>query len=279
MKSDLSKNQEKLAKNLKKQFDDVDINQIEITTIKMAIQKAKKARRIRKITRIVSLSTVATFIVLFILPTISPQIAEAMDKIPIIRYFINIDSTEKRISKNIEVNQPTIDIKEKDEATNKVIKDFNVEIDTYIKGLIKDFKAQHSDIDHANLSVDYSVIKDTNNMFSVKIEGCETAASGYMFSKIYHINKVTGKIISLKDIFKSGVNYTKIVNKEINSEIKKENKENTYFFEGIKDDQNFYFDNKFNLVICFDEYEIASGSEGELEFTINRNKIEKYLKE
>ena len=39
-------------------------------------------------------------------------------------------------------------------------------------------------------------------------------------------------------------------------------------WQGIKEDQNFYFDAGGNLVIVFDEYEVAPGYMGSVEFEI-----------
>ena len=39
-------------------------------------------------------------------------------------------------------------------------------------------------------------------------------------------------------------------------------------FNKIKDNQNFYINNKGVLVICFDKYEVAAGAQGSPEFEI-----------
>ncbi len=49
-------------------------------------------------------------------------------------------------------------------------------------------------------------------------------------------------------------------------------------FERLKEDQNFYFDEAGNLVIVFDEYEVAPGYMGALEFTVERAVFEGLLK-
>ena len=49
-------------------------------------------------------------------------------------------------------------------------------------------------------------------------------------------------------------------------------------FERLKADQNFYFDGTGNLVIVFDEYEVAPGYMGAQEFTVEREVFEGLLK-
>lgn len=48
-------------------------------------------------------------------------------------------------------------------------------------------------------------------------------------------------------------------------------------FKQIKEDQNFYFNNN-DLVICFDEYEVAPGYMSKTEFIIPNNIIYDILK-
>ena len=60
--------------------------------------------------------------------------------------------------------------------------------------------------------------------------------------------------------------------------IDKEDDELDTNFEEIKADQNFYIDNENNIVILFDEYEVAPGFMGAVEFTINKNDVKDILK-
>jgi hypothetical protein len=49
-------------------------------------------------------------------------------------------------------------------------------------------------------------------------------------------------------------------------------------FQNVKEDQSFHFDEEGNLVISFDEYEVAPGSMGLVEFTVERSVFEAALK-
>ena len=48
-----------------------------------------------------------------------------------------------------------------------------------------------------------------------------------------------------------------------------ENEEVIDSFDKIKENQDFYINNDGNLVICFDQYEVAPGYMGTLEFIIS----------
>ena len=49
-------------------------------------------------------------------------------------------------------------------------------------------------------------------------------------------------------------------------------------WQGIEEDQNFYLDENGNLVVVFDEYEVAPGYMGAQEFTVERSLFEKLLR-
>ena len=49
-------------------------------------------------------------------------------------------------------------------------------------------------------------------------------------------------------------------------------------FKSIKDDQNFYLDSNGQIVICFDEYEVAPGCMGLVQFTIDPDAVADILK-
>lgn len=93
---------------------------------------------------------------------------------------------------------------------------------------------------------------------------------------------INGKFLKLDDLFKDGEDYKGTINKEIEKEVKKlekeQNAEGVYDFKGIKDNQKFYISND-NLIIFFDLYEIAPYAAGIPEFTINVNLLNDYIKD
>ncbi len=76
------------------------------------------------------------------------------------------------------------------------------------------------------------MLKDNKNLFSLKINCLETNANGYMFSKIYHIDKNTANIIILEDVFKKDSDYINIINKNIKEQMRQQmkNDENKIYF-------------------------------------------------
>ena len=87
----------------------------------------------------------------------------------------------------------------------------------------------------------------------------------------YTIDKELEKIVDLKDLFKEGYDYKTVINNEIKKQIAKEPYK--YFepadkFKGISDNQSYYVD-KNNLIIYYQQYEIAPYVSGIPEFTIS----------
>lgn len=86
----------------------------------------------------------------------------------------------------------------------------------------------------------------------------------------YNIDTSSGKQLLLGDLFKYKSDYEKLINNEIEKEIKK-NPENYFLgkdgFNGIKNNQQYFIDGS-TLVVYFGQYEIAPYASGMPEFKI-----------
>jgi len=85
----------------------------------------------------------------------------------------------------------------------------------------------------------------------------------------YNIDLKTGKLLPLAELFKPG-EYKTVIDKEINRQIALDPE--SYFegdmgFQGIAKEQNYYLDGE-NLVIYFNQYEIAPYAAGIRDFKI-----------
>lgn len=129
---------------------------------------------------------------------------------------------------------------------------------------------------------DYSITYNKNNLLSIPITSYEFTggAHGLTSVKSFNYDLLTGKKIILKDVFRDGVDYKKIINSYIVEDIN--NNKDLYFtgkdgFKSIKDNQEFYLD-KNGLVVYFPLYEIAPYYVGIPKFIIPYKDIEPYLK-
>lgn len=117
----------------------------------------------------------------------------------------------------------------------------------------------------------YFVSLNKNNILSLTLElyAYTAGAHGMTYRVPYNIDLENGKQLELKDLFKEGVNYKDIINKEIEKKIQAS--EDWMFFEGafkgISDDQPFFIKDG-SIVIYFPLYEIAPYAVGFPEFEI-----------
>jgi len=122
---------------------------------------------------------------------------------------------------------------------------------------------------------DYKVNLNKNNILSLYIDYYQFTggAHGSTVRKCYNYDLSTGEKLSLNDLFKANASYKEIINKEIENQINKN--KGIYFpeyFKGISDDQCFSID-KDNLIIYFQQYDIAPYATGIPEFKIPLSKL------
>ena len=95
-------------------------------------------------------------------------------------------------------------------------------------------------------------------------------AHGITNRQAYNIDLKTGKLLPLAELFKPGYDYKTVIDKEINRQIALD--PDTYFegdmgFNGIAPEHNYYLEGD-NLVIYYNQYEIAPYAAGICEFKI-----------
>lgn len=277
-------------RDLKNKYQNTPIPQELKNGVAAAIEKGKKEtmlNRLLKYTKAGGVSVAAAVLTITILANANPAISYAMEKIPIIGNITKVvtfrtysDQT-KDFQANIEVPQIEADGNEniKDAVTqvNKSVEEYTDELIAQYEG---DMKASNGEGNYV-MDTSYKVINDTDNILTLRIDTVVAMGGSNSFSKFYHINKKTGNVFELKDVFKESSDYVTLISDNIKEQMadqmaKDENL--TYFynmeeveewnFEAIKPDQNFYFNTKGEVVIVFDKYEVAPGYMGEVEFTI-----------
>lgn len=130
--------------------------------------------------------------------------------------------------------------------------------------------------------IEYKVTYNRNNIISIPIQKYKFTggAHGMTYLDSYNYNLVNGKRLNLSDMFKDNVDYKKIINDYIYSEINKN--PDLYFqgsdgFTGIRDNQPFYIESD-GVVIYFDLYEIAPYYVGIPKFKMSFRQFLKYFK-
>lgn len=137
-------------------------------------------------------------------------------------------------------------------------------------------------------SINHEIVYNTDQLFTLKLELNKAHADSYTKNVYYTINKSTGKSIPLSAYFKNS-DYKDVISKEILKQMKAEMKKNTnkvYWcqkndnprFKGISKNQSYYINKQGELVICFDQFEVAPGYMGNPTFTIKNDLLDDYFK-
>lgn len=263
--------------------------------------KKDSAKGGRRMGRIVGFAAAAAAIFV-IVPNTSAKAAYAMSQIPILGNVIkavtireyNYDS--ERFQAEIKEVQLEVDQSgdegEKNPEMERSVAAINEDIDEMTERLMERFKEQAElGESYGGIYMDHEVVTDTDTWFTLRIDVEEVAGSGAWYQYYYHIDKTTGEIATLKDLFKEESDYVTPVSENIRKQMKERMAEDEnliywadkdselgFGFEQIKEDQNFYLDAEGKLVICFDEYEVAPGYMGLVEFTVEEDAIADILK-
>lgn len=216
---------------------------------------------------------------------ISNVSAENFNRLPFIGSIVGIDNIETYFqSGNNELDAiiPNIEYNEKIDSS------LNKEINKFTEKIIASFFKEYNELNHHYTKIDYEVITDTEEWFTLKINVLDIMASSDNYFKYYHLDKKQDKLINLSDLF-AYKEYERVIVEDIKKQMIKRMEEDSSLvywldddsenkFDSLADDQNFYFNREGNIVIVFNSFEVGPGSIGPQEFVINSSLYKKYLK-
>ena len=230
---------------------------------------------------------------LVILTNVNPSIAYAMYEIPVlgkifevvtVRNYEYVDETHEA-----EIKTPEIIVKEvESEGVDKL----NEESRSFVDQIIEEFESGLTEGAYQAIYVDYEVVCDKEEWFTLKLTVSEIAASSDQYYKYYHIDKSTGELVSLGDLFEND-GYIESISENIRQQMVKEMeacKDGSidYWVEKadedlepcylIHEDQNFYYNKAGEMVIAYDKYTVGSGAMGCPEFVVAEEVYREYLK-
>lgn len=284
---------------LKRKYEEIEVPQNTLELVEKTIKKAKKKEKALNIFKDFGATLVATVAILTILVNLNSNIAYGLSKLPILNVvvevvnFRNYESKHKDMEANL--NIPEISVKDEEgkileESTKKI----NASIEEYTNKLISRYQEEVEATGGEGLqtvNLDYEIITNNERLFSIRFNELIVMASGNEKVKIFHLDKQTGEVIILKDLFREDANFKKIISDNIKEQMKKRMEEDenlTYWidsevpewdFKSINDDTTFYINEKGKLVIVFDEYEVAPGFMGVQEFEIPTEIIKDFAKD
>ncbi len=245
------------------------------------------------------LAVAAAALLLTFLINISAPIAYAMEQIPMIGAVVKVVnfriywSQDKQMEANIKVPEIRVEDeggKEIAEASQSMNDKIQAYTDEIIAAYEADVKASGGEGTQA-VDLDYEVVTDNDRLFSLWFHQTVVMAGANQSEKIYHIDKKTGNMVTLKDLFEDGADYITPISENIKEQMKtqmEEDESKVYWlddeveewnFKEISEDVDFYINESDKLVVVFDEYEVAPGYMGVVSFEIPTEVVEPIVKE
>ena len=282
--------------NWKKEYEEIKVPENMKERMEASIARAKKDKRKVKKVKLwkTCTSAAAVLAIVLILPNTSQTAAAAMQQIPLLGNLFKITTVreyqvdEERNMANVKVpqveTQNTGDGEAADQGTVEQAKAtadaINFDIEEETNKLIDEFKeSMKNEEGYQDIYIDSKVLTDNDRLFSLELILYQGAGSGYEQHKHYTVDKLTGKELTLKDL--CGNDYVDTISEEVKKQMKEQmaaDESVKYWlddpdvpewnFDKIAEDQDFYVDAEGHVVICFNEYDVAPGSMGCVEFTM-----------
>lgn len=279
---------------LKKNYQKPQMSNNQLDKLRKRMEEANMENRRdkRKKKMIQAMAAAAAIVGAFlILPNTSASIAHAMEQIPIIGQLVEVvtfrDYTYETDRNMADIEVP--EIKLDDQAAEGEVKEnlersteeINAEIQKITSELIAEFEANlEYEEGYQDVIVQSEILATEEEYFTLKLICYQGAGSGYQWNYYYTIDLNTGERLQLKDIFAEGADYITPISENIKEQMREQMAadENIYYwledeieewnFKAITDETSFYLNDKGNVVIGFDEGEVAPMYMGTVEFEI-----------
>lgn len=238
----------------------------------------------------------AILALVLILPNANSSISYAMQQIPVLGDFFKVITVreykydDSYHDAKVEIPKITLG----DDTSQEAVDYVNASVEELTERLIQQFESEVAFVEdrgHSSMEISYEVITNSDTWFTLRLQVYEGAGSSNTYFEFYHIDKASGQICTLSDLFVSSFDYQSVFSEEIRKQMKErmENNKDEYYwldseypemnFNKIDKDQNFYFTETGDITIVFDKYEVAPGYMGAETFIINRSLFEEYLKD
>lgn len=295
-------NDDKVIELLRNQYEKPVMSDKAVFEMKRKMEQGKREKRAmskKKSAKGWAIAAAAALAIL-ILPNTSSSVAQAMGNMPVLGGFFkvitfrNYQYEDERNHADVavpEIRVEGISDSAAAETGKKTAEEINAEIQDITDKWVEKFKADMEGEGYQNIKIDSKVIATTDDYFTLKLICFWAAGSGYEEDHFYTIDLNTGEKVELADLFKEGSDYKRIISDNIKEQMREQMAADdsiTYWIENqefpewnfneITDDTSFYLNENGQIVICFNEGEVAPAYMGTVEFTIPNDAIKDILK-
>lgn len=293
-------NREERLNQMKQEYQNHHMSEEQVNEMKKKIAQAKRENRAERSRHVWGKAVAAAAgvaLILTILPNTSANVAYAMSRVPFLSKWIEVvtfrdyhyddnrntaDITVPELSVATEIADETETIdKDVQEQTKKTTDEINTEIKSITEKLIAEFEEnKKSEEGYQNMTVKSEVIATTDQYFTLKLMCYQAAGSGAEWDYYYTIDLATGQRLKPADLFTEGSDYISVISENIKKQMKEQMAadENVSYwldsdmpewdFKEITDETGFYLNEKGEVVISFNEGDVAPMYMGCVEFVI-----------
>lgn len=247
----------------------------------------------------------AVAVVFVALPNTSESVAYAMSNIPVVGKLVEAvtfrDYKYESERNNADIEVPELAVNETalpgteqvaegteqaadsevQENLKKTTDEINAEIQKITDEIVAEFEENLKfEGGYQNVMVKHEVLSTTENYFTLKLICYQGSGSGAEWDYFYTIDLETGERLALKDLFVDGADYITPISENIKEQMQAQMDadENVYYwlndeieewnFQEITDETSFYLNEDGNIVISFNEGDVAPMYMGCVEFVI-----------
>lgn len=275
------------------QYKDIQIPSELDQVVEKALQKSRKPKRTK--TKWIA-GVAAAAVILTTSVNLSPAFAQSLEKVPVIGSVVNVLTfkefkvDEGNYQANIKV--PAVEQLENKSLEKMLNAKYLEEGQQLYEKFMADMEQQQAfgEGGHLSVSSGYEIKTDTEQLLSVGRIIEETAGSSMTTLQYDTIDKQNEILITLPSLF-GDTSYVEVISEYIIQQMEEQMKADPskmYFidtpdapmadgFKTIAENQNFYVNAENKLVISFNEYEVAPGYMGTVEFIVPTEVVQSIL--
>lgn len=256
----------------------------EVAVMKKKIADAKdrneRARK-KRTAKGAALAAAAAAAVFVLLPNTSANVAHAMSGLPVLGKLVEIvtfrDYQYESERQNADISVPelvpgaTAAPGAVQENLKKSTEEINAEIQAITDKIVAEFEANVEDQEgYQDVLVKSEVLATTEAYFTLKLICYQASGSGAEWDYFYTIDLKTGERVALADLFTENADYIDRISQNIKEQMRAQMEADAglcywvdyeevpaWNFEKITDETAFYLNENDNVVICFNEGEVA----------------------
>ncbi len=289
---------------LKRQYNEPQMSKEQLESLQKTIANAKQEKRgmVTPIWLKYGVPIAAAVAVFMILPNTSPQVAHAMEQIPVLGKLVKVvtfrDYQYEDEKNEAHINVPEITLEDvtnvdgdKTEHLQQTIDEINAEVQMMAEAYVERFENNLRENDsYQNIGVNYEIINTTADYFTLKLECYQVYGTATVWNYYYTIDLNTGRQVALAELFEDGTDYITPISDNIKKQMQEQMDadENIMYwlndeieewnFKQIDAKTEFYINADGNIVISFNEGDVAPMYMGVVTFEIPTEVVEEIRK-